>query len=204
MSIKNKIKQINNKMDEFDEKVNAKLDIDNNRKKIGIVLGVLLVLFAGIMAATVETDPVHINSDDIDQPDPDKDVESTNKNASQLQAEAMNFTYNASVNTTELGKQLKKEQMVLFATSTCPHCIKQKRMFGDNYSEKFVYINCDGDKKEQEICSNLNIRTVPTWVDFDDHLYIKGEQTPEKLWVMVNNESYQEQIMNNMTKSDDA
>lgn len=63
----------------------------------------------------------------------------------------------------------------------CPHCQKQKEIFGS--SKKFLpYIECsnlDG-KTQTQICIDKGIKSYPTWI-FADESVISGEATFEQL-----------------------
>jgi len=57
---------------------------------------------------------------------------------------------------------LQKNQAVMFGASWCPHCAKQKKMFGKSVKD-MPYFECavgDGQAKE---CSDRDIMSYPTW-----------------------------------------
>lgn len=47
----------------------------------------------------------------------------------------------------------------MYGTETCPHCQKQKEMFGE-YFENIEYVECS---EEQQICRDSGIPGVPHW-----------------------------------------
>ncbi len=63
----------------------------------------------------------------------------------------------------------------------CPHCLEQKKFFGN--SEKLLpYVECsEADRRTQTpICIEKEIKSYPTWI-FADDSRIVGEQKPEVL-----------------------
>lgn len=49
---------------------------------------------------------------------------------------------------------------ILYFSESCIHCIKQEKMFGEN----FQYLNVIDCKKEPEKCIQADIIGTPTWV----------------------------------------
>ena len=48
----------------------------------------------------------------------------------------------------------------------CPHCQKQKSLFGAVAAAKLPYIECakDGENSQRELCRTKGIKLFPTWV----------------------------------------
>lgn len=76
---------------------------------------------------------------------------------------------------------LKEKGVKFYGAFWCPHCQKQKALFGS--SEKMLpYIECstaDG-KGQLDICKEKNITSYPTWV-FADESSQSGELSLEQL-----------------------
>ena len=69
----------------------------------------------------------------------------------------------------------------MYGAFWCPHCLKQKELFGNSFS-KVAYIECSlPDKSGQtQICRDAKIESYPTW-EFSDGSRLVGEQTLENL-----------------------
>lgn len=80
-----------------------------------------------------------------------------------------------------LAKCLKEKKILFYGAFWCPHCQKQKQMFGD--AEQYLpYIECstaDGNG-QLDVCKKKNVQTYPTW-EFPDGSRITGETEPAKL-----------------------
>lgn len=63
----------------------------------------------------------------------------------------------------------------MYGTSWCPHCQRQKAMFGESW-QKMTYFDCDLQK---DICDEKKIEGYPTWII--NGTYYSGEQTWDKL-----------------------
>ncbi|MBI5392381.1 hypothetical protein HZA96_00800 [Candidatus Woesearchaeota archaeon] len=75
----------------------------------------------------------------------------------------------------QLAKCLTEKGAIMFGTDWCPHCIKQKELFGNSF--KYInYKNCDFNKV---LCDLNNITGYPTWIYKDKVL--NGEQPVEVL-----------------------
>lgn len=80
-----------------------------------------------------------------------------------------------------LAKCLKEKKVTFFGAFWCPHCQRQKKMFGD--AERFLpYVECStADGNEQlDVCKKKNVKTYPTW-EFADGSRLTGEIEPAKL-----------------------
>lgn len=69
----------------------------------------------------------------------------------------------------------------LYGASWCPHCQKQKKLFGE--SIQFVnYIECapDGSRTQAQVCKDAGITGYPTWQFFDGS-QILGEASFQQL-----------------------
>ncbi len=76
---------------------------------------------------------------------------------------------------------LTEKDVKFYGAFWCPHCARQKQLFGDAL-EKINYIECSlPDRSGQtSICIGKNITGYPTW-EFTDGTRLSGEQTLEKL-----------------------
>ncbi len=70
----------------------------------------------------------------------------------------------------------------MYGTYRCPHCLKQKAMFGREGAKKLNYIECDPNGKNANpwLCQEKGIDGYPTW-EFADGQRITGEMTLEIL-----------------------
>ena len=62
---------------------------------------------------------------------------------------------------------LTEKGAVMYGAFWCPHCLEQKKMFGDSF-QYVNYVECslpDG-KSQTELCIKKNITGYPTW-EFD-------------------------------------
>lgn len=69
----------------------------------------------------------------------------------------------------ELAACLTEKGVKFYGAFWCPHCQEQKRMFG-NSASKLPYVECstpDG-KSQTQICSDLEIKSYPTWIFADE------------------------------------
>lgn len=72
-------------------------------------------------------------------------------------------------------KCLTEKSVIMYGTATCPHCQKQKEMFGDSF--KYInYIDCIDNSTA---CMEKGIQAVPTWY-INGNLYT-GEKTTDEL-----------------------
>jgi glutaredoxin len=71
---------------------------------------------------------------------------------------------------------LAKKKVVMYGADSCPHCQRQKAMFGPAF--KYVtYVECHDNPK---VCLDKKIKGYPTWVFSNGHRF-EGEQSFEKL-----------------------
>lgn len=68
----------------------------------------------------------------------------------------------------EFAQCLTDKDVKFYGAFWCPHCARQKELFGSSF-DKVNYIECSlPDKSGQtEVCSSANITNYPTW-DFGD------------------------------------
>lgn len=72
----------------------------------------------------------------------------------------------------ELAKCLNQKGVVMYGAYWCPHCQRQKRLFGDSFN--YVnYVECTKDVKK---CQEKKIEGYPTWI-FKDGDRIVREAT---------------------------
>jgi glutaredoxin len=75
-----------------------------------------------------------------------------------------------------LAKCLTQKGVAMYGAYWCPHCQRQKKLFGDSF--KYVsYVECTKDIKK---CQEKKIEGYPTWI-FKNGERIKGEATFEEL-----------------------
>ncbi len=69
----------------------------------------------------------------------------------------------------------------MYVLYTCPHCYKQKQLFGKEALAELNWIEClpDGKNAQPQLCEAAKIQTVPTW-DINGKFY-QGEQSLQKL-----------------------
>jgi thiol-disulfide isomerase/thioredoxin len=71
---------------------------------------------------------------------------------------------------------LAKKKVVMYGASWCPHCQRQKALFGSAF--KYVsYVECPDNPK---VCLDKGIKGYPTWIFPNGHRF-EGEQSLEKL-----------------------
>ena len=73
---------------------------------------------------------------------------------------------------------LKEKGVKMFGAFWCPHCQKQKAMFGVD-AKTLPYVECsnpDG-KTQTQICIDNKIESYPTW-EFPDGTRVLGEKSP--------------------------
>lgn len=76
----------------------------------------------------------------------------------------------------EFARCLTAKGAVMYGAYWCPHCQKQKAMFGD--AVKFLnYVECT---EEPEKCTNAGIQAFPTWL-FAGGIRLVGTQSFEAL-----------------------
>ena len=78
-------------------------------------------------------------------------------------------------------KCLSDNKVVMYGAYWCPHCTKQKEMFGSSW--KYVtYAECSlpGATGQTEICKQAEIKGYPTW-EFLDNKKVEGELSFEKI-----------------------
>ncbi|MEX0269104.1 hypothetical protein AB3R30_08170 [Leptolyngbyaceae cyanobacterium UHCC 1019] len=72
---------------------------------------------------------------------------------------------------TELALHLKKINAKMYGAYWCPHCTRQKDLFGKSAIQSISYIECDprGENAQPNLCKAAKITGYPTWE-------IKGKQ----------------------------
>lgn len=80
-----------------------------------------------------------------------------------------------------LAKHLKQTGAKMYVMYTCPHCFKQKQLFGKEALAELNWIECrpDGKNAQPQLCNAAKIESVPTW-DINGKFYT-GEQSLQKL-----------------------
>ena len=78
-------------------------------------------------------------------------------------------------NLDEFAKCITEKWAMIYTSTTCSHCIKQKSLFGDSWQ----YINDVDCNKSPVVCSQAGIQWVPNWVINWEN--IMGQQSLEFL-----------------------
>lgn len=81
----------------------------------------------------------------------------------------------------ELAQCLSSSGFTMYGAFWCPHCVDQKKLFGDAF--EFVdYVECDPRDPEgkPEVCLDHNVKTYPTWI-FKDGRRWEGRQSLDTL-----------------------
>lgn len=80
-----------------------------------------------------------------------------------------------------LAQHLKQVDAKMYVLYTCPHCYKQKQLFGKEALSQLNWIEClaDGKNAQPQLCQAAKIQAVPTW-DIKGKLY-KGERSLQEL-----------------------
>lgn len=80
-----------------------------------------------------------------------------------------------------LAKHLNQIGAKMYVLYTCPHCYKQKQLFGKEAVQELNIIEClaDGKNAQPQLCQAAKITSVPTW-DINGKFY-SGEQSLQKL-----------------------
>lgn len=80
------------------------------------------------------------------------------------------------------GKCLKDKGAVMYGAYWCPHCTKQKKLFGENGFAQVNYTECDarGPNGNPALCKEKGIKSYPTWI-FADGTQKSGEIPLEEL-----------------------
>lgn len=76
----------------------------------------------------------------------------------------------------QLAQCLKDSGAVFYGAFWCPHCIRQKELFGKEGVAALAYVECatpDGNSQTQ-ICRDKKIESYPTW-EFKDGTRLTGE-----------------------------
>ncbi len=91
----------------------------------------------------------------------------------------------ANISPEKLAKCLSAKGVKMYGDFRCPHCARQKALFGD--AVKYLpYVECGTPGKpmagpfQQGVCRDLQITKYPTWV-FPDGERVASEQTLEAL-----------------------
>lgn len=64
----------------------------------------------------------------------------------------------------DIANNITANGWILYSTTTCPHCVEQKDVFGDDI-ERIVVINCDVSEDAYNQCIANNITGVPAWIN---------------------------------------
>lgn len=76
----------------------------------------------------------------------------------------------------QLAQCLKDSGAVFYGAFWCPHCIRQKELFGKEAVAALVYVECstpDGNS-QTAVCKDKKIESYPTW-EFKDGSRLTGE-----------------------------
>lgn len=85
-----------------------------------------------------------------------------------------------------LARQLSDAGWVLVSRSTCPFCVKQKAVVGDNYPglvECDTGVTCLSSQETEQICSQVN--AYPTWINTKTGQKQEGYMQEDQLMTLV-------------------
>lgn len=79
-------------------------------------------------------------------------------------------------------KCLYQKNVKMYGSYTCPHCLNQKKAFGELGFKEINYIECNprGPNQQAELCLKEGIEFYPTWT-FPDNSRLTGELAMEQL-----------------------
>jgi len=77
---------------------------------------------------------------------------------------------------TILAQCLAEKQVTMYGAYWCPHCQRQKQMFGDAW-QYVPYVECT---QETQKCLDMEVKGYPTWI-WPDGKKLEGELSAEKL-----------------------
>jgi glutaredoxin len=65
-----------------------------------------------------------------------------------------------------LAQHLKKIGAKFYGAFWCPHCTRQKELFGSSALKQVKYIECDpkGQNARPNLCRQAGIKAYPTWI----------------------------------------
>lgn len=79
-----------------------------------------------------------------------------------------------------LAQCLTEKGVKFYGAFWCPHCVRQKKLFGAS-ADKLPYIECSKpDNTQTEECKNAGIEGYPTWINAQNER-LSGELTFEQL-----------------------
>ena len=73
-------------------------------------------------------------------------------------------------------KCLAEKKLVMYGAYWCPHCINQKKLFGESV-QYLSYVECT---QQTKLCLEQKIEGYPTWIDASGNRF-SGEQSLQKL-----------------------
>ena len=77
-------------------------------------------------------------------------------------------------------KCLTEKGMKFYGAYWCPHCAREKQLFGDSF-QYIMYIECSlPDRSQTKFCNDVQIKKYPTF-EFGDGSRVNGEQSLEEL-----------------------
>jgi glutaredoxin len=67
---------------------------------------------------------------------------------------------------TALVEHLANSDVTFYGAYWCPHCQKQKSLFGAAAAAKLPYVECaaNAENSQRQLCKDKNIKMFPTWV----------------------------------------
>ena len=84
-----------------------------------------------------------------------------------------------------LAKHISKYGAVMYGAYNCPHCISQKKMFGEAFKHiRYVECNNKGPKANPSLCFAKGIKSYPTW-EISGKFY-QGQLTFDQLSKITN------------------
>eukprot|EP00590_Aulacoseira_subarctica_P003385 CAMPEP_0172430670 /NCGR_PEP_ID=MMETSP1064-20121228/55452_1 /TAXON_ID=202472 /ORGANISM="Aulacoseira subarctica , Strain CCAP 1002/5" /LENGTH=164 /DNA_ID=CAMNT_0013176885 /DNA_START=196 /DNA_END=690 /DNA_ORIENTATION=+ len=93
-----------------------------------------------------------------------------------------NIKRSSSSQAIDLAGFLKSSGAVMYGTFWCPHCRRQKEIFGNEAWAKIPYVECASNdyKSDQKLCTANDITGFPTW-KFKNGKEASGEMSLQQL-----------------------
>eukprot|EP00586_Coscinodiscus_wailesii_P017601 CAMPEP_0172502044 /NCGR_PEP_ID=MMETSP1066-20121228/155904_1 /TAXON_ID=671091 /ORGANISM="Coscinodiscus wailesii, Strain CCMP2513" /LENGTH=242 /DNA_ID=CAMNT_0013277147 /DNA_START=142 /DNA_END=867 /DNA_ORIENTATION=+ len=81
-----------------------------------------------------------------------------------------------------LAEYLRKSDATMYGAFWCPHCQRQREMFGREAWDRIPYVECDprGVNADAPLCVSRGVDGFPTW-RFGDGRTVSGEMSLERL-----------------------
>ena len=76
----------------------------------------------------------------------------------------LNDDTDVTVSMDDIANNITANGWVLYSTTSCPHCVEQKNVFGESI-DYILIINCDLNENAYGECVAKNVTGVPTWIN---------------------------------------